>query len=100
MKKDKFIRDFKIYNFVMTNVWQLLTTILIGFGIGWVAEKFIDTEKNLFIIFSIVIAIFIGIINFFYALYKKMKQLQKTEEKQENIQYNKFDEENDEDNSK
>ena len=55
MKKDKLIRDFKIYNFVMTNIWQLLTTVLIGFGIGWLLEKLFDSEKNLYMLFSILI---------------------------------------------
>lgn len=99
MKKDKFIKDFKIYNFVMSNIWQLLTTLLIGFGIGWLLERFIGSEKNLFMIFSIIVAIFVGIANFFFSLYRLVKRIQASEEK-ENIekQYIKYEdeEENDE----
>ena len=93
MKRNKFIRDFKIYNFVMSNIWQLLTTLLIGFGIGWLLEKYIGSDKNLYMVFSIVIAILIGVGNFFFSLYKKMKQIQDSEAKNENVTYNKYDEE-------
>lgn len=92
MKRDKFIRDFKIYNFVMSNIWQLLTTLLIGFGIGWLLEKYIGSEKKLFMIFSIIIALVIGIANFFFSLYRKMKQLQKVdEEKKPEVEYIKYE---------
>lgn len=92
MKRDKFIRDFKIYNFVMSNIWQLLTTLLIGFGIGWLLEKYVGSEKKLFMIFSIIIALVIGIANFFFSLYRKMKQLQKVdEEKKPEVEYIKYE---------
>lgn len=91
MKKDKFIRDFKIYNFVMSNIWQLLTTMLLGFGIGWLLEKYFDSEKNLFMIFSLILAFSVGIANFFISLYKKLKKVQNeedaTNEKKEYIKY-------------
>lgn len=99
MKKDKFIRDFKTYNFVMSNIWQLLTTLLIGFGIGWLLERFIGSEKNLFMIFSIIVAIFVGIANFFFSLYRLVKRIQASEEKENTEkQYIKYEdeEENDE----
>ena len=100
MKRDKFIRDFKIYNFVMSNIWQLLTTLLIGFGIGWLLEKYVGSEKKLFMIFSLLIAFSIGVANFFFSIYRKMKQLQKVdEEKKPDVEYIKYDdeEENDQD---
>lgn len=97
MKKDKFIRDFKIYNFVMSNIWQLLTTLLIGFGIGWLLEKYVGSEKNLFMIFSVIIGLVIGIANFFFSLYRKMKELQKKEENKPNVAYIKYEEEDFED---
>ena len=94
MKKDKFIRDFKIYNFVMNNIWQLLTTLLIGFIIGWLLEKYVGSEKNLWMLFSIVIAIFVGCANFFLSLYSLMKKIQKREEKEnKDVQYIKYDDE-------
>lgn len=83
MKRDKFIRDFKIYNFVMNNIWQLLTTMLIGFGIGWLLEKYVDSPKNLYMIFSLIIAFAIGIANFFIILYKKLKKIQESEPKEQ-----------------
>lgn len=96
MKKDKFIRDFKIYNFIMSNIWQLLTTLLIGFGIGWLLEKYVGSEKKLYMIFSLVIALLVGIANFFFALYKKMQQLQKNEDNNSQKEYIKYDQEEEE----
>lgn len=93
MKRDKFIRDFKIYNFVMSNIWQLLTTLLIGFGIGWVLEKYVGSEKKLFMIFSICIALLIGVANFFFSLYKKMKQIQAKEDNKPEVEYIKYSDE-------
>ena len=79
MKRDKFIRDFKIYNFVMSNIWQFIATSLVGFGIGFLLEKYIGSEKNLYMIFSVIIFISIGVANFFLALYKQFKKIEKRE---------------------
>lgn len=92
MKKDKFIRDFKIYNFVMNNIWQLLTTLIIGFIVGWLLEKYVGSERNLWMLFSIILAIMVGIANFFLSLYSLMKKIQKKEETEnKDIQYIKYD---------
>lgn len=94
MKKNKIIRDLKIYNFVMSNIWQLITTILIGYVIGWALEKYIGSEKNLYMLFSLIIFISIGIANFFLALIKRFKKIAKKEEEDtEPKNYIKYDDE-------
>ena len=98
MRKDKIIRDFKIYNFVISNIWQFITTALIGFLIGWLLEKYVGSEKNLYIIFSLIIFISIGIVNFFLALYKKFKKIaEKENQDTEPKNYIKYDDEEQDD---
>lgn len=98
MKRNKIIRDLKIYNFVMSNIWQLITTILVGFAIGWVLEKYIGSEKNLYMLFSLIIFISIGIANFFIALYKKFKKIADKEKKDDEPKnYIKYDDEEQDD---
>ena len=83
----------------MTNIWQLLTTMLIGFGIGWLLEKYVGSKKNLYMIFSLIIAFSLGVANFFIALYKKLKSIQE-KNKPDPSKYIKYedDEKEDEDN--
>ena len=38
--KDSLFKDLKIYNLVMTNIWQFLTIIAIGILAGYLFEKY------------------------------------------------------------
>ena len=39
MKKDKLVHGFKMYNYVMQEVWKLLTTLLFGVLAGYLLRK-------------------------------------------------------------
>jgi len=59
-------RGLKTYNAVVTSIYQLITTILIGYGIGWLIDRPNDSTINR-LIFTIVFSL-IGIANFFYQM--------------------------------
>ena len=44
--KDSLFKDLKIYNLVMTNIWQFLTIIAIGILAGYLFEKY-ATNQNI-----------------------------------------------------
>lgn len=81
MKKEKAYKFFKNYNIIMSNIWLLITTILVGVLIGYFLNKKFPTEKNICFIVSVIIFFVIGIINFFYLIFKKSKEFEKIEGK-------------------
>ncbi len=79
MKKDKLYKDLKLYNIVMSNIWQLITIILFGILAGYLLEKYSTNEKINFMLISIIVFSFIGIINFFVSIIRQSKKLEKAE---------------------
>ena len=77
--KDNLVKDLKIYNLVMTNVWQLLTIIAIGILAGYLFEKYATNQDINYMAFSIIFFSIIGIINFFVSILKGVKKLVKTD---------------------
>lgn len=77
--KDNLVKDLKIYNLVMTNVWQLLTIIAIGILAGYLFEKYATNQDINYMAFSIIFFSIIGIINFFVSILKGVKKLEKTD---------------------
>ena len=89
MKKDKLVHGFKMYNFVMQEVWKLLTTLLFGVLAGYLLRKN-GPEDNHYFVIAIIVALFIGLINFFVGLLRiikreeqRKKKLQEQNENQE-----------------
>ena len=85
MKKEKVYKFFKNYNIIMSNIWLLITTMLVGVLIGYFVNKKFPTEKNIWFIFIIIIFFVIGIINFFYSLIVKSKDFDKKTEGNKNV---------------
>ena len=77
--KDNLVKDLKIYNLVMTNVWQLLTIIAIGILAGYLFEQYATNQDINYMAFSIIFFSIIGIINFFVSILKGVKKLEKTD---------------------
>ena len=76
-KKDNLFKDLKVYNLVMTNIWQLLTIILIGVLAGYLFDKYATNESINYMAFSIILFAIIGIINFFVSIIRGIKKLEK-----------------------
>ena len=85
MKKEKAYKFFKNYNVIMSNIWLLITTMLVGVLIGYFVNKKFPTEKNIWFILIIIIFFVIGIINFFYSILVKSKEFDKFEEGKKNV---------------
>lgn len=85
MKKEKVYKFFKNYNIIMSNIWLLITTMLVGVLIGYFVNKKFPTEKNIWFIVIIIIFFVIGIINFFYSLIVKSKDFDKKIEGNKNV---------------
>lgn len=82
MKKDKIIRNAKLYNIIMSNFWLLITTCLVGVIIGYFLDKNSSNKNNHYMLYAIIISSVIGIANFFIHLIKEINNLNR--EGQEN----------------
>ncbi len=85
MKKDKLVRDFKIYNIIMSQVWKFLTTIIIGVLGGYLVSRK-GEENNNYMVIIIIIAFIIGIINFFVGILKEHNKMVKREEMKKRLE--------------
>lgn len=81
-KKEKFAQGFKMYNYVMQEIWKLLTTLLFGVLAGYLLRKNGPTDNNYFVI-SIIVSLFIGLINFFVGLLRIIKREEQRKKKQQ-----------------
>lgn len=77
MKKDKIIKNAKLYNIIMSNFWLLITTCLVGVIIGYFLDKNSSNENNHCMLYAIIISSVIGIANFFIHLIKEINNLNK-----------------------
>lgn len=102
MKKDKkrLFKDLKVYNLIMSNVWQLITILLIGVLAGYLFEKNAEDKSINYMLFSIIFFSIIGIINFFVSIIRGSKRLAKEEAKKtlikQQLEENSNNEKNDE----
>ena len=93
-KKDNIIHDIKIYNIIMSNVWKLITFLLLG---GFLFEHYSKYKDFNYMLFSIVLFAIIGIIDFFVSIVRDSKRLEKAEEKKKEKELKKdSDEQNEE----
>ncbi len=79
MKKNKLIKNFKLYNIIMSNFWLLITTCLVGVIVGYFLDKYSSKENNHYMLISIIIFSVIGIFNFFIHLIAQIDKLNKEE---------------------
>lgn len=88
MKKNKIIKNFKLYNILMSNFWLLITTCLVGVIIGYILNKNSSNENNHYMLISIIIFSVIGIANFFIHLIVQINKLNNEEQKDINEENN------------
>lgn len=86
MKKDKVVRDWKLYNIIMSNIWQFIATILCGFLFGYLMERRAENKDINYMLFSVILFIVIGCINFFLGIIKQLKKIEKEQEKKQKEQ--------------
>ena len=82
--KDSLFKDLKIYNLVMTNIWQFLTIIAIGILAGYLFEKYATNQNINYMAFSIIFFSIIGTINFFVSILRGVKKLEKVDKDKSN----------------
>lgn len=80
--KDKLYKDLKVYNMVMSNIWKLLTFILIGILGGYLLNKYATYHDVNYMLISILFFSTIGIIDFFVSIITESKRLEKKEKKE------------------
>ena len=85
MKKDRLSRFLRIYNLIMSNFWLLITTTLVGVGIGYYVNKSYPTEKNVWLIVISLVFFLIGMFNFFLKIIKQSMDLSKEEQEKKNV---------------
>lgn len=81
-KKNSFVAGFKLYNYVMQEIWKLLTTILFGIVAGYLFNKY-GEEGNHYFLITFLVCVVIGIINFFIGV---IRIARKEEEKEKRRQ--------------
>ena len=75
--KDKWVKDLKVYNIVMSNVWKLLTFLLLGVLAGYLFEKYAKDKSLPYMLISILTFTIIGI-DFFFSIIRESKKLEQT----------------------
>ena len=72
-KKDKLVHGFKLYNEVMQEIWKFLTILLFGVVIGYILQRR-GPENNHYFVFSLIIALAVGLLIFFVGLFSVIKK--------------------------
>ncbi len=90
--KDKIYKDIKLYNMVMSNIWKLITFVLIGILGGYILNKKAKYHDINYMLFSILFFTIIGIVDFFISIIRESKRLEKKEKQEQ--QERKQDEDN------
>ncbi len=74
MNKNKIIKDLKLYNVIMSAIWKLITTLILGILAGYLIARQ-GEEGNHYMLFTIIVFFIIGMINFFMDIYRGNKRL-------------------------
>ena len=83
-KKDKLVHGFKLYNEIMQEIWKFLTVLLFGVVLGYILQKRGPEDNNRFV-FTLIIALAIGLILFFVGLFSVVKKEETRRLKQKNL---------------
>lgn len=81
--KDKFYKDLKVYNMVMSNIWKLITFILAGIFAGYLLNKYAKYHDVNYMLISLLFFITIGIVDFFISIIRESKRLEEEDKKQQ-----------------
>lgn len=81
--KDKLYKDLKVYNMVMSNIWKLLTFILIGIFAGHLLNKYAKYHDINYMLISILFFSTVGIVDFFISIIRESKRLEEEDKKQQ-----------------
>lgn len=84
-KKDKLVHGFKLYNEIMQEIWKFLTVLLFGVVLGYILQKRGPEDNNRFV-FTLIIALAIGLILFFVGLFSVVKKEETRRLKQKNLE--------------
>ena len=84
-KKDKIVHGFKLYSFVMQEIWKLLSILLIGTFFGYILSLK-GPEGNHFIVYALIISIFVGLLVLFMGLMNIIKREEKAKAKEASIE--------------
>ena len=79
IKKEKFVNSFKLYNYVMQEIWKLVTTLLFGIVLGYFVQKKSVENKKYFVLI-LIISMVVGLCNFFIGIIR----IARKEEKRKN----------------
>ncbi len=85
MRKDKWSKDFRLYNIIMNNFWKFIGTVLIGVCLGYLTTRKSEDETN-YMLFFIILFFVIGVFNFFLGIYKEVKKLEKREQMRKELE--------------
>lgn len=83
--KDKIYKDLKIYNMVMSNIWKLITFILLGILAGYLLNKYAKYHDINYMLFSILLFVIIGVTDFFVSIIRECKRLDEEENKKQEL---------------
>ncbi len=83
--KDSLYNDLKLYNMVMSNIWKLITFLLLGILSGYLLNKYATYHDINYWLISIIFFTTIGVINFFVSIIKESKRLEKQNNKNKNV---------------
>lgn len=76
------MKDLKVYNIVMGNVWKLLTFLLLGVLAGYLFEKYAKDKSLPYMLISVLTFTVIGIIDFFFSIIRESKKLEEKQSKE------------------
>lgn len=77
MNRKKLVKNLKLYNLIMSNIWLLLTTTLLGVIIGYILKK--NNDNDTYMVISIIVFFVIGIVNFFFKIIRETLKMNKEE---------------------
>lgn len=83
--KDKIYKDLKLYNMVMSNIWKLITFILLGILAGYLLDKYATYHDINYMLFSILLFVIIGVTDFFVSIIRECKRLDEAERKKQEL---------------
>lgn len=80
MKDKKFRENIKLYNLVMSNIWQMITTIFFGILLGYLLNRNSEKDGKIYFLVSVLLFVLIAIFNFFRSIIVGLKKISKREE--------------------
>jgi hypothetical protein len=83
-KKEKIVKGFKVYNIIMTQIWQFVATMACGVLAGYLIHSKRPEDKN-GMLYCIIGFFLIGTFNFFLGIIQASKRYAREEESKKRI---------------